>query len=222
MPDNFLLSCRNVVPGVQRLGANAMTNAEPAPTRAFLSIASQLEPPQLCDVRAVVLSGLRLHLPDGFVAVARQHAASVWRRAHAGGAAAGGALGAAVGTGRLLPLADLQQRLSLRVSVHNGRRFVGPPAVCQAAALEPAAGRRGAQEEGRAGCVPDLGCTLAHTKGPAVGAASCLSSLSHRAEQHLTALLTPTFLGLPASVQESTSCCWLSLPRWPGCPLTAM
>ncbi len=149
VPDNFLLSSRDVVPGVQRLvmrpglsGSGTSAAAPPASTLAFLNIASQLEPPQLCAMHAVVLSGLRLHLPDGFVQVTRQHAAAVWRQAHAGGARTVAGSSAA-GGGRLLPLTELQQRLRLRVSVHNGRRFVGPPAVCQAAALQPAQGQRG-------------------------------------------------------------------------------
>lgn len=145
VPDNFLLSSRDAVPGVQRRPASARSSASataPAPTLAFLNSASQLEPPKLCAMRAVVLSGLRLHLPDGFVEVARQHASAVWRHAHASGSgnAASPVTG---GSGRLLPLRNLQQRLRLRVAVHNGRRFVGPPAVCQVAALEPAQGRRG-------------------------------------------------------------------------------
>ena len=145
MPDNFLLSSRDVVPGVQRWPAGAGSSASvtaPAPTLAFLNTASQLEPPQLCAMHAVVLSGLRLHLPDGFVEVARQRAAAVWRHAHAGGSGTA-ASPVAAGGGRRLPLSGLQHRLRLRVAVHNGRRFVGPPAVCQVAALEPAQGQRG-------------------------------------------------------------------------------
>lgn len=148
-PLDCLLSRRDVVPGVQRLAAGA-GRAPAGPTLSMLGAESQLAPPRLAPMHAVVLSGLRLHLPEGFCEAVRQHATTQWLASH--GAAAGAvpsrsAAPAQPGSpsrGGLLALGELQRRLQVRVSVHNGRRFVGPPALCSAAALEPVPGRRGA------------------------------------------------------------------------------
>ncbi|KAL4443404.1 hypothetical protein ABPG75_011141 [Micractinium tetrahymenae] len=116
LPEDFLVSSRDLVPGVQR---------QPLPgsvSSGLLDTSSQLAPPRLHSVQAVVLAGLRVHLPEGFVEAVRRH---------------GG------GAGRLLAVGECQRGLRLRVSVHNGRRFVGPAAECWPASLEPVEGRRG-------------------------------------------------------------------------------
>jgi len=152
LPEDFLVSCRDVVPGVRRLTAPPSATspgggapARSVPTRGVLDIASQLEPSALHSMHAVQLSGLGVHLPDGFLEVVRKQAAGLWRQTHGAAAAAAGAPSTALADalGRLLPVRDLQRSLALRVSVHNGRRFVGPPVVCPVAALEPVEGRRG-------------------------------------------------------------------------------
>ena len=133
-----LLSSRDVVPGVQRLALEAPA----APTLRLLEVESQLAPPRLAAMHAVVLSGLRLRLPEGFCEAVRQHATAQWLAAHGAGPASPAPPGSP-DRARLLPLRELQRRLRLCVSVHNGRRFVGPPALCMAAALEPVPGQRG-------------------------------------------------------------------------------
>lgn len=137
VPPNLLVSSRDLIPGVQRVAPAGPPAMRPgstrsrscgsgsellAPTRGVLGAHSLLDPPQLQAVHAVLLSGLQLALPEGFVEVARQQAAQ---------------------GGRLPPVRDLPEMLCLRVSVHNGRRFVGPPLLCAASALTPVEGQRG-------------------------------------------------------------------------------
>lgn len=123
LSEDFLVSSRDLVPGVQRQPlARSHSCIVPAGS-------SQLAPPRLHSVQAVVLAGLSMRLPEGFVEALRRH-----------GAPPGGS-----SAGRLLAVGEVQRGLCLRVSVHNGRRFVGPPAECQAAALDPAEGCRGRQ-----------------------------------------------------------------------------
>lgn len=153
VPEDFLLSSRDLVPGVQRLTAcsdspsrrshSSRAAGGARPTLGALGIASQLAPPRLHSVRAGVLTGLSVHLPEGFLDVVRKQASGcLWKQAGRGPAAQLGEGSAACGAGqadlahRLIPLSELRQSLQLRVSVHNGRRFVGPSVQCPAPSLE--------------------------------------------------------------------------------------
>jgi hypothetical protein len=62
VPDNFLLSYHDVVPGVQRLDA-----ASGLPTHRFLGVDSLLREARLCSVHAVLLCGLQLQVGCGGV-----------------------------------------------------------------------------------------------------------------------------------------------------------
>lgn len=136
VPENWLLTEQQLVPGLRW-----RPPAEAAPALGPLGAAAQL--PRLCGTSAVRLSGLRMHLPEGFAEVARQVAEGLCHSGAAAAAEANGSTSSGARGTRLPPLLELQQLLRLRVSAHNGRRFVGPPVVCPAAALQPVEGRRG-------------------------------------------------------------------------------
>ena len=118
LPPDFLVSARDVVPGLRRARANG-GGARGARTA--------LLPPRLARVAALELSALSVHLPDGFLEAAVRRLAAAGGEGHASHAA----------------LAELEPRLWLRASVHNGRCFVGPPVALAPLALAAAPGRRG-------------------------------------------------------------------------------
>ena len=157
LPEDCLLSCRDTVPGVQRQLAcpriDGATSGFASGSTTRKGLGSQLEPAGLQPVRAVVLASVAVHLPEGFAELARKQAAGLLRQQQHAGAAAPSVTAAPMPDSRSLSLADLRRRLALRVSVHNGRRFFGPPVLCPAASLEPLEGRRG-------GC---RACSLAGT-----------------------------------------------------------
>lgn len=67
LPPDFLVSHHDAIPGLQRLDA-----ATGLPTSRFLGAASTLLQPRLCSVHALVLRGLQMALPAGFLEVVRK------------------------------------------------------------------------------------------------------------------------------------------------------
>ncbi|GAB4818555.1 hypothetical protein N2152v2_005601 [Parachlorella kessleri] len=137
VPENFLLSYADVVPGVQRLDAESGL-----PTQRFLGTTSLLLEARLASVHAVVMCDLQLQLPDGFLEVVRKVLLGGGSPNSPGASKPGGYGGSAA---RLpLPLRELQNCLRLRAAVHNGRTFVGPTVWGKPGTLEVADGQRGA------------------------------------------------------------------------------
>lgn len=67
LPEHFLVSYHDAVPGVQRLDA-----ASGRPTARFLGAASLLAEAALCAPHALLLCAPELRLPGGFLEVVRR------------------------------------------------------------------------------------------------------------------------------------------------------
>ncbi|KAK9823703.1 hypothetical protein WJX72_004791 [[Myrmecia] bisecta] len=121
VPEDFLITYSDVVPGLQRFNPKGQS------TVALVNISSTLASPLLVPTFSIVLHSVRIALPHGFGETLEVLLTGSSAAQHS----------ATEPTARGPPLEAYGDCFAVRLGVHNGRTFVGDPVVTHGVTLQP-------------------------------------------------------------------------------------